>query len=343
MKILHLLAIGLAAGVMVAACDNGSTNSLQTPGAQHGDDDTTDDDDSAPVKPGGGTSSSGSVTTGTPDPTDPSAGTVNAPPASADGKAFYKASVHPILSSKCGGCHGAPGPGPNWLTAADADKSYAQILQQGYVIPQSRIVLKGAHGGVTTNVLSTTEIGTYNQFVTMQNAAGGGAAATPNVLAALGGCFDRAKFDAMQMQNWQTTRRTNNNNTNNVTPWNENANNCTGCNNAPCSTCHSADAATRFVNAVGSPIFPADYTFTETKKTEPAYISKFFGIGPDGKPIASNGIQKKSDATMKDKAYTHPMFNLTAQQKAGIDAFVNDTIASFAAGKCPATATPPAK
>jgi hypothetical protein len=93
------------------------------------------------------------------------------------------------------------------------------------------------------------------------------------------------------------------------------------------------------VNAVGSPNFPNDYTFNETKKTQPAYISKFFGIGPDGKPIASNGIQKKSDSTMKAKAYTHPMFNLTDQQKAAVDAFVNDTIASYNAGKCPATTT----
>jgi hypothetical protein len=339
MKILHLLAIGLATGIMVAACDNGSTGTLQPgghdPNAEADDDTSGDDDDGTAAKPTGGTTT-GSTST---DPTDPGAGTINAPPASPDGKAFNKASVHPILSSKCGSCHGTAGPGPNWLTAADADKSYAQILQQGYAVPQSRIVVKGAHGGVTTNVLTSTEIGTYNQFVTLQNGAAGGAAATPNVLAALGGCFDRTKFDAMQMQNWQTTRRTTNNNTNNVTPWNENANNCTGCNNAPCSTCHSSDPATNFVNAVGSPIFPKDYTFNETKKTQPAYISKFFGIGPDGKPIASNGIQKKSDSTMKAKAYTHPMFNLTDQQKTALDAFVNDTIASYNAGKCPATTT----
>jgi hypothetical protein len=33
------------------------------------------------------------------------------------------------------------------------------------------------------------------------------------------------------------------------------------------------------------------------------------------------------------------MFNLTDQQKTALDAFVNDTIASYNAGKCPATTT----
>jgi len=334
MKILHLLAIGLAAGVMVAACDNGSTSTLQPGGNDptvSGDDDDDDTTTGSTTKPGdvGGSK--------TPDPADPDT-PVNATPNSPAGKEFYKASVHPTLSSKCGACHGPTGPGPNWFTAADADKSYAQLFQQGYVVQQSRIVVKGAHGSVTTNVLSATEKDTYSKWVSME-IKDGGTKATPNVLASLGGCFDRAKFDGMQMQNWGTTQRTNQNNTNKITPWNEDANNCTGCRNGTtCSTCHSADAATNFVNAVGSPIFPADYTFNETKKTAPAYISKFFGVGPDGKPIPSNGIQKKSDATQKDKAYTHPMFKLTPQQTAGVDAFVTDVITKFNAGQC---GTPP--
>lgn len=332
MKILHLLAIGLATGVMVAACDAGSSDALSNRssdrlGAGQGegdddDDDTTADDNKAPAGTGSKTS----------DPADKDT-PVNATPNSPAGKTFYTASVHPFLASKCGGCHGPTGPGPSWLTAADAEKSYAQLFQQGYVVQQSRITLKGAHGGSTTNVLTATEIGTYNQWISME-LKDGGTKATPNVLAKLGGCFDRAKFDAMQMQNWATTRRQQGNNTNAVTPWNENANNCTGCNNAPCSTCHSADPATNFVNAVGSPIFPADYTFSETKKTAPAYISKFFGVGPDGKPVASNGISKKSDATMKDKAYTHPMFKLTTQQQTALDAFVQDAITKYNAGTC---------
>ncbi len=44
------------------------------------------------------------------------------------GKEFYKANVHPFMASKCGACHGTAGPGPAWLTSADAEKSYAQLF-----------------------------------------------------------------------------------------------------------------------------------------------------------------------------------------------------------------------
>src|SRR5262249_39486521 len=135
-------------------------------------------------------------------------------------------------------------------------------------------------------------------------------------------------------------------NVNNITPWNENANNCTGCDQAQCNTCHSADAATNFNDAVGNNILPADTTFNNTKLTNPAYITKYFGVSPDGKPIASDGIKKKSDATMKDKAYTHPMFTLTANQQTALNAFVADVITKYTAGTCgqptPAPAAPAA-
>jgi hypothetical protein len=219
------------------------------------------------------------------------------------------------------------------LTPTDAEKSYAQLFQQGYVVQQSRIVQKPAHGGSTTNYLNPTQVQTYNQWVGMELKDGGGKA-TPNVLAKLGTCFDRGKFDAMQLGQWRTTQRTANNNTNNVTPWNENANNCTGCRNSPCSTCHSADPATNFNNAVGSPLLPADTTFENTKLTSPAYITKFFGVSPDGKPVPSQCIEKKSDSTKKDKAYTHPLFQLNANQRTAVDAFVNDVITKFNAGTC---------
>src|SRR5690606_12267625 len=115
----------------------------------------------------------------------------------------------------------------------------------------------------------------YNQWVTME-LEDGGDEAPPNVLEKLGSCFDRDKFDAMKLGEWRTTRRRSSNNVNDVKPWNENANTCTGCNNVPCSTCHSADPATNFINAVGNPILPQDTTFESSKMTAPAYITKYF-------------------------------------------------------------------
>jgi len=325
----YLLGLALAAATAVAACGGGSTSTLTDGAGDDGrgsrlpsknggddDDDTTPGNGTTPGDTPGDTTPSGPVPTNSP-----------------EGKEFYKANVHPFMAQKCGACHGATGPGPAWLTAADAEKSYAQLFQVGYVVQNSRIVTKPAHGGVTNNVLSTAEAQKYNEWVAME-LADGGEKAPPNVLEKLGSCFDRQKFDAMNLGQWRTTRRTNNNNTNNITPWNENANNCTGCDNAPCTTCHSADAATNYKNSVGNPILPADSTFEESKLTSPAYITKYFGVSPEGKPIASDALRKKMEATKKDKAYTHPMFNLNANQLAALDAFVNDVITKYNAGTC---------
>jgi mono/diheme cytochrome c family protein len=270
-------------------------------------------------------------TSGTDGPTGTSTGAVatNSP----QGKAFYEASVHPILKSVCGACHSSAGPGPAWFTPSDPEASYAQLFQAGYVIQNSRITTKPAHGGSTTNVLSADQIATYNKWVSME-IADGGKEAPPNILAKLGDCFDKTKFDDMKLGDWRTTQRTKNNNTNNVTNWNENANNCTGCNNSPCSTCHSADDATGFSNAVGNTILPEDTTFNNTKLTTPPYITKYFGVSPDGKAIASDAIKKKSDSTKLATAYSHPMFTLTDDQQTAVDAFVQDVITKFTAGTC---------
>jgi hypothetical protein len=317
----HFLGIALATALAVAAC-GGNTDSLT--------------DGSGGVEGADGSRKPGKkATTGTTGgaATNPDEFTGPVPTNSPEGKAFYIQNVHPIMAATCGVCHVAGGAGPAWFTMANAEQSYAQLFGQGFVVPQSRLVTKGAHGGLTTNVFTAAQIGTFEQWVAIET-RDGGAKAAPNILEKLGSCFDRTKFDAMQMGQWQTTRRTADNNTNQVNPWNENANQCTGCNNAPCRTCHSADAATNYSNAVGNNIFPAETTFENTKMTLPAYITKFFGVSPDGKPIGSNGIRKKSESTMKDKAYSHPMYTLNAAQLTALDAFVNDAVTKFSAGTC---------
>jgi hypothetical protein len=330
----YLLGIALAVASVTAACGDATVDTLGEDredrggsgrGSSRDGNDDGEDTSGTPGTPGTGTT--GGTPTGGP--------SVPVPTNSPAGKAFYKANVHTFLSTKCGTCHGTAGPGPAWLTSADAEKSYGQLFQVGYVVDNSRIVAKGPHGGVANNILTAGETGTFNQWVAMELKDGGGKS-TPNVLAKLGDCFDKTKFDAMQLGNWRTTRRTNNNNANNIQGWNENANNCTGCDNAPCTTCHSADAATGFVNAVGNAIFnnQPNYTFDETKLTNPAYITKYFGVSPEGKAIASDGIKKKGDATKLAKAYSHPMYTLTNNQQNALNAFVTDVVTRFNAGQC---------
>jgi hypothetical protein len=337
MKVRYLLAIAIVTATAVAACNGDSTETLSNGQGGEGE---SNGNSSIPAD----TNNGGGATTNTPGtgttpgaPATPEAQPTPPPPTnSAKGLAFYVANVHPFMASQCGTCHAATGPGPAYLTPTDANKSYTQLFQVGYVVRQSRIILKGVHGGATANTLTATQVGTYNQWVETE-LADGGQQAPPNVLAKLGGCFSRQLFDGMQMGNWRTTQRTANNNTNQVQNWNENADRCTGCDNSPCSTCHSADPATNYSNAVGNNLLPAETTFNNTKMTAPAYITKFFGVSPDGKPVASDGLKKKSDATKKDRAYSHPMFGLNTTQLNAINAFVNDAITKYNAGTCTPT------
>ncbi|MBX3226041.1 MAG: hypothetical protein KIT84_29300 [Labilithrix sp.] len=332
MKISYLLGIGLAAGLFAAACDGGSTNQLSKDKDRPGKSTTTADDDDDDDDSTGGTNDT-TPPNGNPDPP----GTDGPVPTnSEEGKAFFKANVHPALNTKCTSCHQTAGPGPAILNT-DAETSYKMLFNSGYVVQQSRMVLKPAHGGLTNNVLSADEQTKYNDWVAIE-LKGGGAKAQPNILATIGQCFDRQKFDAMQLQNWVTTRRQNGNNQSGLPngEWAENQNNCTGCDNAPCRACHSADPATNYVNANGNPIVPnsATYTFEESKLTNPNYIRQYFGTSPDGKAVASDGIIKKSEATKKDRKYTHPMYNLNNNQKAALEAFVNDAVTRYNAGQC---------
>lgn len=326
MNLRYLLGIGLAAACAVAACGGGSPDTLGD-----GTDGTDNGGTTGSKTPGGTTGTPGTPgSPGTGTPTDPGGTPTNSP----TGKAYFTANVYPFLQSGCGGCH-VNGPGTKWQTG-DADGTYTMLFSLGYVATDSRILLKGPHGGVTTNVLTSAQQTTFTTWVN-QEIKDGGVKATPNVLAKMGGCIDKTKFDAMQLQNLRTIQRTTNNNTNNVTNWAENANRCTGCNNAPCRDCHSADDITGFVMAINNPAFPADYTFNQTKLINPPFLQKYIGIDPTGNPIASGALDNKATATSKDHAYTHPYFQINATTKAAIQAFVDDAVAKYKAGTCTAT------
>lgn len=337
MDVRYLLGIGLAAAVAVAACGGGSSDTLgdgSGDGSSGGDTVGTGGSSGKTGGSSGSTTSGGTTSGGTTSGGTTSGGT---PTNSPTGKAFFTANVYPFLQSGCGGCH-VTGPGTKWQTG-DADGTYTMLFSLGYVAVDSRILLKGAHGGVTTNVLTQQQKDTFTTWVN-QEIKDGGVKATPNVLEKIATCIDQTKFDAIQLGQLRTIQRTNNNNTNNVTNWAENANRCTGCNNAPCRDCHTADDATNFKMAIGYPGLAQDYTFQQTKLTNPAFLQKYFGIDPTGNPIASNAIENKSIATSKDHAYTHPYFTLTAAQKAAIQAFVDDAVTKYKAGTCTGTATP---
>lgn len=308
----NLLATAAVCAALIAACDGDADSLGDGQGGPGG---------SAQNGGGRGNGTGGGNGGGTDTPAAPGETPTNSPA----GKAYFTANIQPGIAAQCGSCHDN-GIGPTWMSRTNADTSYALIFAAGYVSTTSRLLVKGAHGGITTNVLSNDIKASFNTWVTME-LKDGGAKAPTNVLGTVGNCIDPQKFAAIGLQNLRTIRRNN-----------ENANNCTGCDNAPCRTCHSGDPGSGFVNALGNNVLPQNYTFDQTKLSDPPYVQKYIGVSPTGEPIASNMIQLKSEATQKDKPYTHPMFKLTDAQKTAIQAFVDDAATKFKAGTC---TTPP--
>ena len=173
-------------------------------------------------------------TTTTPDPG-------KLPAGSKEGEKFFATSVFPLLKAECAGCHAAGGSGnPTWIDGADAKRTYDMLYLQAYVSAASRIVVKGTHVNGSAPALSPDGKTKWAEWMAIESKEPGKPTQT-NVLEKFGDCFDKAKFDAIDFGNLRTTRRQNGNNPQNL---NENANNCTGCDNAPCRTCHSADDVT---------------------------------------------------------------------------------------------------
>lgn len=313
MDLRYWLGIAIGTAALVAACSSADSNALGNRTPQGGD-----DGDGNKV-----TTPSNSNNPNTPD--------TNTPTNSPDGKTYFTSTVFPILDQKCGACHDSAGPGPLWISKGKPDQTYTQLFALGYVNDNSRILLKGPHNGLQTNVLAADEQTKFKTWVT-QELKDGGKQATPNVLEKLATCIDSVKFKAMNLQNLRTQRRNN-----------ENANQCTGCNQAACTNCHASDDATGFVMAIGNKVLEStdpDYTFNHTKLTNPAFLQKYFGVSPTGDPEASNAIKNKADATQKDQPYTHPMFTINAQTQTAIDDFVNDAITKYKNNACTGTPAP---
>jgi hypothetical protein len=189
-------------------------------------------------------------------------------------------------------------------------------------------VRKGPHDGPALTNDQTQRFTTWVELELKER----GDKAPPTVLQKLATCLDPEKFKAIGFDKLVTTPRDAKNNPQGEA---ENTDECTGCNNAPCHSCHSADPATGFFMAIGNDVLPADETFDQTKSVDPPYVQKYFGLDTNGTPIASKAISAKSDATVKTgKAYSHPMFLLTPEIQKGIDAFVDDAIAKYKAGTC---------
>jgi hypothetical protein len=308
------LLLAVAGAALVAACGDASGgDEILTPGGGV-----------RGPRTGGGSSTGGGSTgggsTGGGQTTPPSGSTTPSPGVSnSEAKKYFNDIVFPSLSSTCGGCHDTTGPGPAWFFRQDIDKTYTTMENLGYIAQQSRILTKGVHSGGAAPALTQDQVTKFNTWIGKEMEARGNKAPV-NIKEKLGQCFDQTKFNAIGLQNLRTTRRQN-----------ENANNCTGCNNAPCMTCHSSDPATGVIIAYGNANLPATYTFDMAK--ELPFMDLF--IGTNGTEIiGSKKLQLKAEATQKDRPYTHPMYSVPAATQTALDAFAADVAAKYKAGQC---------
>ena len=286
---------------------------------------------------GSGTGSTGGTngdTTGgntgntTPPPASTSPTPVQPPPSSGPGSsgsaahAYFVNTVYSTLAN-CTACHGTGAQGAPKMMETDATTTYSELDARGLIVTNSLLLTHGTHAGGAAPALNATQQSAVTTWLQMEATERQGTAAPVNVLEKLGGCLDQTLFNNIGLQNLKTTKRTN-----------ENANRCTGCDNAPCRVCHTA-GDNGFYMALGSNIDNGTFAATKT----PQYIVKYFGLN-GVEPVASNAIATKSAATVTAAPYTHPMFTLTPAMQTGLDAFVNDAIGKYKAGTCAATTSP---
>jgi hypothetical protein len=229
--------------------------------------------------------------------------------------------VFPTLETTCGGCHNSGTDGaPKFLVANDPTTSYTSLDARGDIIVEaasSQLLKQGTHDGGKAPSLTTDQVTKINTWLGDEMTERAGTAAPVNVLSKIGTCLDQTKFNAIGFDKLVTTKRNN-----------ENANNCTGCNNAPCRTCHTGGDG-GFYMAMGSSLDMTTFAKSQTAQ----FIPKYIGLNGTT-PVASNAIMTKSDATKTGAAYSHPMFTMSPQMQTALDAFVTDAITKYQNKQC---------
>jgi hypothetical protein len=311
-----VLAAAVAAAVLVAACGSDSSGSLGNgePGGYGNTGNTGNPGNGGntgnPGNGGGGGGGGGS--------TPPASGAGSTGSA---GHQYFVANVYPSLETTCGGCHnGGTDGAPKFMVANDANATYSNLDARGDIIvdaASSQILKQGTHDSGKAPALTADQVTKINTWLADEAKDRVGTAAPVNVLSKIGTCLDQTKFNAIGFDKLVTTRRNN-----------ENANNCTGCNNAPCRTCHTGGDG-GFYMAMGSGL---DNTTFAKSQTTP-YIAKYLGLNGTT-PVASNAIMTKSQATQTGAAYSHPMFTLSPAMQTALDAFVTDAITKYDNKQC---------
>jgi cytochrome c553 len=329
-----VLLIASAGAALIGACSSGDDSGGLLGRASYGSSSGPTSGTSSGSSSGGGTtsSSSGGTTTSSSSgstTTPPGAVATQPPPDAGPGSTtsqahvYFDSTVYPELVSTCAPCHASGANGAPTMMAPPADTTYSELDALGLIVPSSLLLSKGSHDNGSAPALTSQEQTDITTWLGMEAQEASGTSAPPNVLAQVAACASQTEWNAIGWGKLRTTPRTD-----------ENADKCSGCNNAMCASCHDGGEQGFFM-AEGSDIEPAGTTFSQTFSgpSMMTYIIQYFGLNGTT-PVASNGIMLKQQAVATGPAYSHPMFTMSANMQTALNKFVNDAITSYTSGTC---------
>jgi hypothetical protein len=178
------------------------------------------------------------------------------------------------------------------------------------------LLKKGPHEGPALTAAQVTLLTTWlNKEVAVR-----GSQAPVNLFAKLGNCLDQTKFNAIGIGQLRTVPRQG-----------ENANTCTGCNNASCQKCHESGEFAMYSNNGG--LNPQVATFPELQNNatspEGIYIISKYITTSGTQLLPSTAIQDKANVVKTGTPYSHPLFTLSATSAQAITDFANDAIGKY--------------
>jgi len=245
-------------------------------------------------------------------------------------KKLFDDNVYPIISAKCGGCHGANlQPNAPAFVATDATKGYSMAASSGALVGNLTAsgapilsLIKAGHQNVTYSTDQVTKITEWLAAETTARAGGQGGE-DPNSPAAIATRLENEWSACMSLANFQTA---------NMIIW-ASVNSNDGNGNATCGSCHNTGYEGFTANGVAATGF-------EIISTERLQMKQYFTLDSTTAPtkMIVNTTNLNAVATGTEGHIGHRRFNLTANNGLAamnaLNAFYTSTMAAVTAKTC---------
>jgi hypothetical protein len=234
---------------------------------------------------------------------------------------FFTAQVYPKVNAECGSCHVSGAAGAPKFFGADAPTTYQSFDVNGYIAQNSRILAKGPHAGGAAAALTADTTAKFNEWLVIEASERGGATPATSIWTKIQNCATAADWEPVNtaVRNLRTIRRNG-----------ENANNCTGCNQAQCETCHHIGEYGFWAN--NNRLTSATAAFTE-HSSDALFWQQYLGTNGT-QLVVSPKIKAKADAVATGRPYSHPLFQYAPAVQTAVEAFANGVITKYNAKQC---------